>query len=130
MRAFILIIVAVMLCLPEVAACQESDSTQKDPQFEKQRNGENPDQARIERDMARQRAKQRQQQLKDDTDKLLKLASELKQYVDKTNQDILSVDVLKKTDEIDKLAKSIRDKMKEGSYDGVKYPEVRGTSSQ
>ena len=71
--------------------------------------------------MARERNKQRQQKLKEDADKLLKLATELKQYVDKTNDQILSVDVLKKTDEIEKLARSVRDKMKAGSYDGVVY---------
>jgi len=90
-----------------------------DPQFGQRRNQQNPDEAKIERDMARQRNKQRQQQLKDDTDKLLKLATELKLYVDKSNENILSLEVLKKTDEIEKLAKSVRDKMKAGSYDGV-----------
>ena len=71
----------------------------------------------MERDMARQRNKERQKALKQDTDKLLKLATELKEYVDKTNENILSMDVLKKTDEIEKLAKSVRDKMKAGAYD-------------
>jgi hypothetical protein len=56
--------------------------------------------------------RQRQEQLKRDTDKLLQLATELKQYVDKTNENILSLEVLKKTDEIDRLAKSVREKMK------------------
>lgn len=100
--------------------------SQSDPQFGQIRNGQDPDRAKIERDMARARGKERQKQIQEDTDKLLKLATELKQYVDKTNENILSIDVLRKTDEIDKLAKTIRDKMKEGSYDGVKYPEIRG----
>jgi hypothetical protein len=56
--------------------------------------------------------KERQQKLKQDTDKLLQLATELKEYVDKTNENIMSVDVIKKTDEIEKLAKSVREKMK------------------
>jgi hypothetical protein len=43
---------------------------------------------------------------------LLELATELKQYVDKTNEDILSMDVIKKADEIEKLARSVREKMK------------------
>ena len=90
-----------------------------DPQFGQRRNQQNPDEAKIERDMAKQRNKQRQQQLKDDTDKLLKLATELKAYVDKTNEHVMSLEVLKKTDEIEKLAKSVREKMKAGSYDGV-----------
>ena len=90
-----------------------------DPQMGQRRNERAPDEVDREREMAKQRNKDRQQKLKDDTDKLLKLATELKEYVDKSNEHVLSLDVLKKTDEIEKLAKSVRDKMKAGSYDGV-----------
>jgi len=93
--------------------------SQIDPQMGQRRNDESPDERQRERDMARQRNKERHQKLKDDTDRLLKLAQELKQYVDKSNEHVLSIDVLKKTDEIEKLARSVRDKMKAGSYDGV-----------
>lgn len=132
MRALIVVIAVVTLLLPGLWAGQKAGSkvARPDPQFSTQRNDDAPDRAKIERDMAKQRNKERQQQIKKDTDQLLKLATELKEYVDKTNENILSVDVLKKTDEIDRLAKSIRDKMKEGSYDGLKYPEVNGGSSQ
>jgi hypothetical protein len=54
----------------------------------------------------------RQAQLKSDTDKLVKLAGELKDYVDKSNADVLSLDVVKKADEIEKLAKSVKEKMR------------------
>jgi proline dehydrogenase len=54
----------------------------------------------------------RQKQLMLDTDKLLALATELKADVDKTNKDVLSVDVVKKAEEIEKLAKSVKDRMK------------------
>jgi hypothetical protein len=57
-------------------------------------------------------AKDRYEKLKKDTDQLLKLATELKESVDKANQNTLSVDVIKKTEQIEKLAKSVRDKMK------------------
>ena len=57
----------------------------------------------------------RQQDLKKDTDKLLQLASELKQYVDKTDEHTLSVDVIKKAEEIEKLAHTVKEKMK-GPY--------------
>jgi hypothetical protein len=56
--------------------------------------------------------RQRQQQMKRDTDKLFQLATELKQSVDKTNENILSIEVIRKTEEIEKLAKSVREKMK------------------
>jgi hypothetical protein len=78
----------------------------------------------LERDRARAMNKERQEKLKEDTDKLLQLATELKQYVDKTNENILSIDVVKKTDEIEKLAKSIRDKMKT-AYDVPQEPGSR-----
>ena len=58
------------------------------------------------------RNSERQKKLAEDTTKLLTLATELKEQVDKTNKDILSVDVIKKADEIEKLAKSVKDRMK------------------
>ena len=54
----------------------------------------------------------RQKDLKTDTDKLLQLATELKQYVDKTNEHTLSVEVIKKAEEIEKLAHTVKEKMK------------------
>jgi hypothetical protein len=54
----------------------------------------------------------REQEIKKDTDKLLDLATQLKQYVDKTNEHTLSVDVIKKAEEIEKLAHTVKEKMK------------------
>jgi hypothetical protein len=54
----------------------------------------------------------RQKRLVADTDKLLALATDLKQQVDKTDKEILSVDVIKKADEIEKLAHSVKERMK------------------
>ncbi|HWZ82442.1 MAG TPA: hypothetical protein VNW47_07455 [Terriglobales bacterium] len=56
---------------------------------------------------------ERQIALRRDTDKLLSLANELKSNVDKTSPSILSLDVIKKAQEIEKLAKSVKDKMRE-----------------
>ncbi len=74
----------------------------KDPMAEK-----------IEREAAKQRNLQREQDIKRDTEKLLELATELKQYVDKTNENIISLDVIKKAEQIEKLAKSVKEKMKQ-----------------
>ncbi len=71
-----------------------------------------PEQRRIEHDRAKLMNKERFDSLKRDTDKLLELATELKQNVDRANENTLSLDVIKKADEIDKLAKQIREKMK------------------
>jgi hypothetical protein len=66
----------------------------------------------MEKEMAKKANKGRQADLKRDTEKLLKLATELKEYVDKTNENVLSLNVLKKAEEIEKLAHSVKDKMK------------------
>ena len=65
-----------------------------------------------QREQARQRNIERQKKLKQDTDRLLELATELKQYVDRTNENTLSVDVVKKCEEIERLAKDVKNKMK------------------
>ena len=67
---------------------------------------------RIARDMAKKANLERQAALKADTDKLVKLAGELKQYVDKSNENVLSVEVLKKAEEIEKLAHSVKERIK------------------
>ena len=48
-----------------------------------------------------------------DTDKLFQLATELKTAVDKSNENLLSLDVVRKADEVEKLAKKVKEKMKE-----------------
>jgi len=73
---------------------------------------ENPEHAKIEREMAKKANRERQAQLQRDTDNLLKLANQLKQYVDKSNENTLSLDVVKKAEEIEKLAHSVKEKMK------------------
>jgi hypothetical protein len=73
---------------------------------------ENADRAKLEKEMAKKRNQERHANLKRDTDQLLKLATQLKEYVDKSNENVLSLDVIKKAEEIEKLAHSVKDKMK------------------
>lgn len=61
---------------------------------------------------AKQANQKRQADLKRDTERLLELATELKAQVDKTNESILSLTVLRKAEEIEKLAHSVKEKMK------------------
>jgi hypothetical protein len=63
--------------------------------------------------MQKQQKAERQKQLKADTDRLYQLATDLKSSVDKTNENILSVDVVKKAEEIEKLAKHIKTNMRD-----------------
>jgi hypothetical protein len=66
----------------------------------------------MEANQAKMRNIDRQKQLVEDTQKLLALANELKADVDKSTKDTLSLDVVKKADEIEKLAHSVKEKMK------------------
>lgn len=68
--------------------------------------------ARITHEMEKKAAKARVAALKNDTDKLLRLSVELKDYVDKSDENVLSLTVVKKAEEIEKLAHSVKDKMK------------------
>jgi hypothetical protein len=85
------------------------------PPLQHQAGPEDEARRRIERDMAKKANHARQADLRRDTEKLLKLSMELKEYVDKTNENMLSVEVVKKAEEIEKLAHSVKEKMK-GSY--------------
>ena len=88
----------------------QADASSADPQF---RTHATPEEVKRDNERMKAMNKDRAARIKRDTDKLLELSTELKQYVDKTNENVMSVDVIKKADEIEKLAKNIRDKMKE-----------------
>jgi hypothetical protein len=87
---------------PPFGASQRTGPYQNDPR-----------QQEILKKMALQRNAARQDQLVKDTNKLLALATELKTDVDKTDKNVLSVDVIKKADEIEKLAKNVKERMKD-----------------
>jgi hypothetical protein len=54
----------------------------------------------------------RRKQIADDAARLLQLATELKTAVDKTDKDTLSLDVIRKAESIERLAKGVKEKMK------------------
>lgn len=66
----------------------------------------------MEKDMAKKQNKQRQEALKKDTDQLVELTTELKKYVDKSNENLLSLEVVRKAEEIEKLAHRVKERMK------------------
>ena len=76
------------------------------------------EQSQQEREMEDRRLKElnkkRQEEIRDDTQKLFQLATELKDAVDKSNEHELSLTVIKKAEEVEKLAKKVKEKMKEG----------------
>lgn len=108
LRLFRILLIAALFILP---LHQSRISAQV--QDEGDRQNENGDWLnQQQREQARQRNVERQQKLKRDTDRLLELATELKQQVDRSNENLLSVDVVKKCEEIEKLAKDVKNKMK------------------
>lgn len=55
---------------------------------------------------------ERRKQIVDDSAALLKLATDLKTAVDKSNKDTLSLTVIRKAEAIEKLARGVKEKMK------------------
>ena len=58
------------------------------------------------------RVSERQKRLVEDTNKLLALTTALKEQVDESDKNILSLDMVKKAEEIEKLAHSVKERIK------------------
>jgi len=56
---------------------------------------------------------QRQIEIRRDTEKMAELTQELKDYLAKNEQGVMSVDAIKKAEQIEKLARSVKSKMKQ-----------------
>jgi Skp family chaperone for outer membrane proteins len=104
--------ITLAFVLAAVLPSQTSAFRQLDPLAAQRAGIEDGPRVKMERDMAKKANQARQADLKRDTEKLLKLATELKESVDKTSESTLSLDVIKKAEEIEKLAHSVKDKMK------------------
>lgn len=66
------------------------------------------------RSMMRQRNELRQKEIVTDSQQLLDLAKQLQTAVAKSNKDELSLDVVNTAAEIERLAKTVKDKMRDG----------------
>lgn len=113
-NSFFVVVLLISVLTLSCFAGQTDSSIQnpaQEPQFGRE-HPKDPAEEKIDRDREKAMNKQRQTSLQKDTDRLLQLATELKEYVDKTNEHTLSLDVIKKADEIEKLAKSVKGKMK------------------
>jgi hypothetical protein len=76
---------------------------------------QSPQEREMEDRRQRELNKKRQEEIKQQTDKLFQLATELKEAVDKSNENLLSLEVVRKADEVEKLAKQVKEKMREGT---------------
>ena len=67
----------------------------------------------VQKQQAEAASLQRQVEIKRDTEKMFELTQELKDYLQKTGQCVMSVDAIKKAEQIEKLAKGVKSKMKQ-----------------
>ena len=67
----------------------------------------------IQKQQARAASQQRQLEIRRDTEKMAELTQELKDYLLKSDQGVMSVDAIKKAEQIEKLAHSVKSKMKQ-----------------
>ena len=110
---FKLRVVFAVLTLVLVLAAQESPRpVPRNPRDATPASGEMNIPPEMQREMTKRMNKDRQESLKKDTDRLFQLATELKQSVDKSNENVMSLDVIRKAEEIEKLAKQVKEKMK------------------
>ena len=63
--------------------------------------------------MDKERRDEAFQKLKDDSEKLYEVAGELKEMIDKSNQHTLSLQILKKIEEVEKLLKDVKRRAKD-----------------
>ncbi len=71
-----------------------------------------PGRVRMQEEQVKKVNDERQKKLVSDTAKLYEMAGELKEEVAKSDKNTLSVDVVKKAEEIERLARSVKDKMR------------------
>jgi peptidoglycan hydrolase CwlO-like protein len=88
------------------------DASQRNPS-RTTASGDTPPDASLDPKRAKAILEQNQKDIKRDIEKLFQLASELKEQIEKTDATtVLSVAMVRKTEEIEKLAHTIRDRAK------------------
>lgn len=115
--ACLLVLFSIVSVMP-VAHAQQTTTTPSTPSLPHIRGPESetagPLEGRMAEQMAIARNAQRQKQIISESNRLLVLAQNLNADVNKSNKDELSISVVKEAEEIEKLAKSIKDKMRYG----------------
>jgi hypothetical protein len=110
------IILSVLICVLTLTICNGTWTSVAQAAPQRREIPPDPAPEAMRKHAEKQRNEQRQSDLKHDTDELYKLASELKKSVDNSNEHVLSVEVIRKAEAIEKLAKSVRTKMKADGY--------------
>lgn len=81
-----------------------------DPQFQKRRSGTTASDQEYR--LRKAAAQERIERLRKDAARLLQVATELKKYTDKTNENVLSLEVVRKAEEMERLARDLKNRMK------------------
>jgi hypothetical protein len=64
--------------------------------------------------MEKERREDEWKKLKDDTDKLVQAATDLKEMIEKSNKDTFSISIVKKAEDVEKILKDIKRRAKGG----------------
>jgi hypothetical protein len=96
----------------QVPDASHSDSSILEPQLPVEKVPKSEAAVRAERQQEKERQKQRWQDIKRRSEQLLEIATELKQYVDKSGENVMSIEVIKKAEQMEKLSKDLQRKMK------------------
>jgi hypothetical protein len=107
------IVATLLLCtLMIIAPCWAQDASRRGAQHPSAAAPPaTPGEIELQKRIAKQRNQERFAQLKKDTDHLLELATQLKKSVDEATDQTLSLEVIRKAEQIEKLAKQVRQKM-------------------
>jgi len=107
----------VVFCWLTISSAWAQDGSAPAPQGGAQRHSpgitqpSSPAEIEMQKRLARERVQERFAQIKKDTDHLLELATQLKKSVDEASDQTLSLEVIRKAEQIEKLAKQVRQKM-------------------
>ncbi len=117
MRRGALVAVLIFAAAGIVGHSQQSPGTQPQvPPFPGLSQAEDKNKMEVPREVQERqekaRSSERQRRLVADTDKLLALATQLHEDVGKTDKNILSLDVVRRAEEIEKLARSVKERMR------------------
>ena len=116
---FVLAIVAAIVAL----RARSASAVSLMPQFGPPRSEQSQQEREMEERRQKEANKKRQEEIREDTQKLFQLATELKDAVDKSNEHELSLLVVKKAEEVEKLARKVKEKMKEGTGKPITEPQ-------
>ena len=106
--------IIMILSLSLIGSLLAQNRRAQDPQEEGAAAGDSFDHDQKAK-MEKERRDDAYRKLKDDSERLYQAAGDLKEMIDKSNQHTFSLQIIKKTEEIEKILKDVKRRAKEGS---------------